>query len=144
MSRKIPSPFIADGNGSRASVAVAGKAQIRPRHLVRRIFGGFAEDIVETPLPEDLVRWVTTHFSAEDSAAALACLKQAVTHTGEPASPRFLRCAALSSGGELQRLQQQIAQLRIDWRDVIVAGEYSVKNKKLIRSRDLAKPIADA
>ena len=144
MSRKSPSPLIADGHGSRGSVAVAGKALIRPRYLVRRIFGSFAEDVVETPLPEDLVRWVTTHFSAEDSAAALACLKLAVTHTGEPASPRFLRCAALSSGGELKRLQQQIAQLRIDWRDVIVAGEYSVKNKKLIRSRDLAKPIADA
>lgn len=117
---------------------------IRSRHLVRRILGGFVEDVVETPLPDDLVRWVSTHFSADDRDAALAGLKLAVTHTGEPASPRFLRCAALSSGGELKRLQQQIAQLRIDWRDVIVAGEYSVRNKKLIRARDLGKPIADA
>jgi len=99
---------------------------------------------VEAQLPDDLVRWVSAHFSAADCDAALACLKLAVIHTGEPASPRFLRCAALSSGGQLWRLQQQIAQLRIDWREVIVAGEYSVKNKKLFRARDLDQPIADA
>ncbi len=117
----------------------------QPRRLFRRILGAaFAEDLVETQLPQDLVNWVSAHFSAADREAALACLKLAVIHTGEPASPRFLRCAALSSGGELARLQQQIAQLRIDWRDVIVAGEYSVKNKKLFRARDLGKPIADA
>ena len=98
---------------------------------------------METPLPDDLVHWVSAHFSAADHEAALSCLRQAVTHTGEPASARFLRCAALSSGGELGRLRQQIAQLRIDWRDVIVAGEYSVRNKKLVRARDLGKPIAD-
>ena len=130
--------------GDAATPRVGVNAIIRSRHLVRRILGGFAEDVVETPLPDDLVRWVSTHFSADDRDAALACLKLAVTHTGEPASPRFLRCAALSSGGELKRLQQQIAQLRIDWRDVIVAGEYSVRNKKLIRAPDLGKPIADA
>jgi len=125
-----------------APAADAPRPMIRPRHLVRRIFGA-AEDLVETPLPDDLVRWVSAHFSAEDREAALACLKQAVTLSGEPASPRFLRCAALSSGGGLPRLRQQIAQLRIDWRNVIMAGEYSVKNNRVCRARDLGKPIAE-
>jgi hypothetical protein len=114
----------------------------RPRHLVRRFFGAaFGDELVETPLPEDLVRWVSAHFSAQDREAALACLRQAVNLTGEPASPRFLRCAALSSGGDLQRLQQQIAQLRIDWRNVIMAAEFSVRHNKVYRARDLGKPI---
>ncbi len=116
----------------------------RPRPLAWRIFGGVAvEEVPLAPLPDDLVRWVSAHFSADERDAALACLRQGVSHSGEPASPRFLRCAALASGGELLRLQQFVAQLRTDWRSVIMAGEYSKRDKRIYRTRDLGKPIVE-
>jgi limonene-1,2-epoxide hydrolase len=93
-------------------------------------------------LPEDVVRWVTRQFGG-DVEPALAMLGSAVDQAGELVGPRLIRCAAVGSRGEFERLAALVAQLRNDWRDVIVAGEYEMRNGELIQVRDFNHPIAD-
>jgi len=90
-------------------------------------------------LPEDLVRWLQANFA--DAAAAAQILESAVDHEGKPASARLLRCAALGSRGEIEQLRQLVELTKIDYRDVIVAGEYEVRGSEWIRLRDLNQPI---
>ncbi len=71
----------------------------------------------------------------------MAVLVAAVIHTGETPSDRLLRSAAVASSGSLERLEYYVGLLAIDWRDVIVAGEYEPVNRQLVRVRDLAAPI---
>ena len=71
-------------------------------------------------------------------------LRSAVIHTGEPADPRLLRCVVVASGGDLTRLSQQIRQLQVDWRDVIMAGEYEFREGKNVRVHDFNDPIEDS
>lgn len=75
-----------------------------------------------------------------DGIRALALLDAATIEDGSPASPRLVRCAAVASQGSLERLTLLVEMLKTDWRDVIVAGEYSPED---IRIRDLSKPIGD-
>lgn len=95
-------------------------------------------------LPGDLVRYVERAFSAADRDEALQLLGGAIIEDGTAAGPRLLRCAALSARGDLGRLREQVAHLRIDWRDIIVEGEYVVREGKLERVRDLNDPIGDS
>ena len=95
-------------------------------------------------LPDDVVRWVSRHFSGVDVAAALATLGSAVDQTGELVSPRLVRCAALGSHGNLEQLRLLVVDLRTDWRDVIMRGEYEMRDGKLVQVYDLNSPIADA
>ena len=92
-------------------------------------------------MPKDLMDWVNAVFPGDEALAALAELDGAVDHTGAPVDERLLRSAALGSRGKLKELKDMVALLKVDWRDVIVAGEYEVSNKKLMRVRDLTKPI---
>ncbi len=99
-------------------------------------------------LPHDVVRWVSSHFKDVDKEQALTQLRTAVIHTGEPASPRLLRCVVVSSGGDLRRLDNGIQQLRIDWRNIIMAGEYrfdgsNFGNSNYVRVNDFTCPIED-
>ncbi len=95
-------------------------------------------------LPDDVVRWVSRHFSGGDVESALATLGSAVDHTGEFVSPRLARCAAVGSRGDLARLRLLVADLRTDWRDVIMDGEYEMRDGKPVRVHDFNGPIADA
>lgn len=95
-------------------------------------------------LPDDVVSWVSRHFGGGDVAAALATLGSAVDHTGELVSPRLLRCAAVGSHGNLEHLHLLVAELRTDWRDVIMSGEYEMRDGKPVRVHDFNSPIADA
>jgi hypothetical protein len=92
-------------------------------------------------LPEDIVRWVSLNFDDTGREQALSRLRVAVLHDGKPAGARLLRCAAVASHGDLKRLDENIRLLLIDWRDVIVAGEYDSRDGKLVRVRDLNNPI---
>lgn len=94
-------------------------------------------------LPEDILRWVNRHFSSTDVDPALELLESAVDHTGELVGPRLVRCAAVGSRGDLERLALLVAQLRNDWRDVIVGGEYEMRDGELIQVHDFNYPIAD-
>ena len=94
-------------------------------------------------LPEDVVRYVQRSFSQVDRDEALEVLRNAVIEDGSPASPRLLRCAALSAHRDLGRLRKQVAHLKVDWRDIIVEGEYAARGRKLIRMLDLNNPVPE-
>jgi len=49
----------------------------------------------------------------------------------------------LSAHRDVGRLRKQVAHLKVDWRDIIVEGEYVVRERKLIRVLDLGNPIPE-
>jgi len=95
-------------------------------------------------IPADVLTWIDKHFPARDRHAAVACVLGAVDHLHQSAEPRLLRCAVLASRGDLTRLKHEVAGLRVDFRDVIVAGEYEERGGELVRVRNLSGPIEDA
>lgn len=94
-------------------------------------------------IPPDLDRFIERAFAAPDHAEARNRLDSAIIHDGSPAGPRLLRCAAVASQGSIERLQVELAMLKIDYRDVIVEGEYESREGRLVRVRDLNQPIPD-
>jgi hypothetical protein len=60
-------------------------------------------------------------------------------HDGSHAGPRLQRCALVASRGSLEKLQYYLKLLEVDFRDVIVAGEYEPIAGKLVRVRDLSR-----
>ncbi|HYR32754.1 MAG TPA: hypothetical protein VEQ87_00545, partial [Burkholderiales bacterium] len=94
-------------------------------------------------LPDDLLRWLDAHFGVTEAHAARRLLEQAVDHNDKPAGPRLLRCAAVGSRGNLEELKSLVELLKIDYRDVIMAGEYEMRRGQPVRLRDLNEPIAD-
>ena len=94
-------------------------------------------------LPADIKRYVERAFAAPDHATVLELISHAVIHDGQPAEPRLLRCALMSSGGTVPGLRRQVDRLKYDYRDVIVEGEYVPKAGSLVRVRNLNEPISD-
>ncbi len=92
-------------------------------------------------LPDDVVQYVQRAFAPAAQAPALAQLAAAVDEAGRPVGPRLLRCAAVAARGDTERLDYYVNLLQIDWRDVIVAGEYWPVEGRLTRVRNLAEPI---
>lgn len=94
-------------------------------------------------LPADVEAYIARRFDVAEREAASALCGAATIHDGSAASPRLIRCALLSSGGSLQRLRLEIEHLRVDYRDVIVSGEYVPEKGQLVRVRNLNEPFAD-
>ncbi len=94
-------------------------------------------------LPADLTAFVARRFAATDRAQAVSLLETATIHDGTRPSDQLLRCAAVASRGDLAQLRDYVALLKLDWRDVIVAGEYARCEGRLERVRDLTLPLAD-
>jgi hypothetical protein len=94
-------------------------------------------------IPEDVRKFIARSFEPSDQSEAVALLQAATLHDGSPPGQRLLRCAAVASGGSLDRLRMEIETLKHDYRDVIVEGEYLPDGLRLIRVRDLNHPIAD-
>ena len=97
----------------------------------------------QNTLPADVEAFVARRFAAGDRHEALSLLRAATIHDGSPPELRLLRCAAVASGGSMERLRMEIETLKHDWRDVIVEGEYVPMDGKLVRVRNLAEPIPD-
>jgi hypothetical protein len=95
-------------------------------------------------LPDDVSAWINAHFSGEDAALARGALASAVDHTGARVGDRLLRCAAVGSHGRLDALLSLIDLLRVDYRDVIMAGEYDYVGRRAVHVRDLTQPIDPA
>lgn len=95
----------------------------------------------ESDLPADLLAWIQARFGPDEIAEAKAILAHAVLHTGERPTDRQLRAAAIGSQGTLAKLEYLVGLLKVDWRDVIVAGEYEVRNGQLVRVCNLELPI---
>ena len=120
-----------------------------PARLARRKRNWIRDVAFEVPaeasLPVDVKAYVARRFVAAEREAALKLLAGAELHDHSLPQPRLLRCAAVASGGSLERLAMEIDTLKRDYRDVIVEGEYDNRSGKLVRVRDLAEPIpADA
>ena len=96
-----------------------------------------------TVIPADVERFVARKFDASDQDEALALLEAATIHDGSRAEPRLVRCAAVASGGSIERLRMEIETLKHDFRDVIVEGEYVPNGRRLVKVRDLNEPIPD-
>lgn len=94
-------------------------------------------------IPADVAAYVARRFAEADRREALALLESAVMHDGSAPEPRLIRCAAVASGGSLDRLRMEVETLKHDYRDVIVEGEYVPDGRKLVRIRDLHDPIPD-
>ena len=90
----------------------------------------------------DILRFIERTFPPERRAHVVALLEAATLHDGTPASPRCQRAALIGSRGSIERLEELVALLKIDCRDVIVAGEYEVHDKSLRQVRDLNAPIS--
>ena len=94
-------------------------------------------------LPDDVIRFIARKFDPADRDAAAAILSAATIEDGSAASSRLVRCAAVASGGSLVKLRAETDRLKVDWRDVVVAGEYDPIDGELSRVRDLNDPIID-
>jgi hypothetical protein len=92
-------------------------------------------------IPIDVAEHIRAAFPPEQQDAALGLLESAVLHDGTTPDARLLRCAAMASRGDLRRLKGYVVDLHIDYRNVIVEGEYDVIDGKLIRVRNLSEPI---
>ena len=90
-------------------------------------------------LPSDIAARISRDFARSDVSEAVAVLGGAVAEGGNPASPRLQRCALVASAGSMEKLQYYVEQMTIDSRDVIVAGEYDLKNGDLVQVRHLEK-----
>ena len=115
--------------------------------LMQRGIDPGVTDLMWTPkelaVPGDVVRYVERCFAAIDRGEALATLREAVLPDVPESPGRLLRCAVISANRDVGRLRKQLAHLAVDYRDVIVEGEYVVREGKLVRVRDLNGPIGE-
>ena len=91
-------------------------------------------------LPPDLEAYVARSYPPEDQAWTLEALA-AATVVGGRATEQMLRCAAVAGRGTRQGLQAMLDLLAVDWRDVLMAGEYAPTPEGARRVRDLSGPI---
>ena len=54
----------------------------------------------------------------------------------------MLRCALVGCRGSLQSLRSLVGMLAIDWRDVILCGEYELHGNETVQVRDLNQPLS--
>ena len=92
-------------------------------------------------IPEDILIYIDQHFPAAKREEVIALLKLAVLHDGTAPAPRIIRSAVYASTGDIEKLLYYIDLIAIDYRDVIVAGEYEDLDGELIRVRDLSLPF---
>jgi len=92
-------------------------------------------------LPPDVTGFVETSFAASEHALALSALAAARLHDGTEPDARLLRCAVMGSRGRLDSLRTLVGMLAVDWRDVILCGEYELYGKQAVRVRDLNQPL---
>ena len=89
----------------------------------------------------DIEKHIEQVFSSEQHARAKSLISSAVLHDGSAASPRCQRAALVGSHGSIDKLEYLVELLKIDYRDVIVAGEYEGPLLSPLKVRDLTKPF---
>lgn len=92
-------------------------------------------------LSSDVAQQIKILFPAAERLQALDLIEKAVLHDGRAADVRCQRCAIAASQGSLQKLDYYVSLLKVDYRDVIVAGEYYPIDSTLVRVRDLSQPF---
>lgn len=94
-------------------------------------------------LPEDIVDYIHRNFAESEIPVVTHALENAKLHDGRDPDHRTLRCALVGSKNSVEGLQKLVSELAVDFRDVIVAGEYASKEGKLVQIRDLSLPFSD-
>lgn len=92
-------------------------------------------------LPADIVDYVSRNYAEAEIPSVTATLENAKLHDGGDPDFRMLRCALVASDNSVEGVERFVSGLAIDYRDVIVAGEYISKEGKLVRIRDLSLPF---
>ena len=82
-------------------------------------------------LPPDVLDRINRDFPPADSAAAAGALEGLQEQEPEVFSLRLIRCAVHLSRGEYLALGEWIMKARVDWRDVIMAGEFDRGDRRL-------------
>ena len=89
----------------------------------------------------DIKRYVHRNFEESEVADALRFLEGAVLHNGSSPNDRMLRSALTASDNSLKSLEHYVAELAVDYRDVILAGEYTCEKGEYVRVQDLSQPF---
>jgi hypothetical protein len=89
----------------------------------------------------DITSYIDANYFPEQREEVLSLVASAVLHDGSAASPRCQRAALIGADGSLTMLRQLIEHLRVDYRDVILAGEYEQTASGPKRIRDLNQPL---
>jgi len=90
--------------------------------LLSRILLG-PDHISLMALPEDIVTKVRQDFGEDDGLLVLHELKNLQSEDPQLFGDRILRCIVALAKGSITKFDQEIASIRLDWRDVIVAAE---------------------
>jgi hypothetical protein len=93
-------------------------------------------------LAPDIVNYVRARFRVSEQSEALDTLAKAKLHSDAPPDSRMLRCALVTSNNTLAGLRFQVDGLACDFRDVILAAEYSRKHGEWVQTRDFSQPLA--
>ncbi len=88
-------------------------------------------------LPDDIIQYVERHYLPKAHSVVLELLSGAAVHDGTSASPRVLRCILVAAAGDLDSLRRWVCAIQVDYRDVILAGEYVRVKGAWVRVRDL-------
>jgi hypothetical protein len=78
----------------------------------------------ETQVPDDVIRWIRSYFDEARQEEAISVLRGAVDESGKCIGVRIVRSAVFAASGDLNSLKRMVYEIKMDWRDVIVAGEY--------------------
>jgi hypothetical protein len=96
-------------------------------------------------VPPDLIERLRRDFGPAHAAALarLELARGALPLADAATEIRVFRCAVHLAAGNLDRLNQALAQARRDWREVIVEAEYGqgVEPWGLARMRDFGRPF---
>jgi hypothetical protein len=90
----------------------------------------------------DIENYIEQTFPPDEHPRAKALVEGAVMEDGSVASPRCQRAALVGSQGSIDQLEYLVGLLKIDFRDVIVAGEYEGSGQNLRRVVDLTEPFS--
>jgi hypothetical protein len=90
----------------------------------------------------DIVARIAERFPLDLRALAERLVGEARLHDGTVPAPRLQRCVVEAASGSVEKLRYYADLLKVDYRDVIVAGEYESTDGKLVRVRDLEQPFA--
>jgi len=96
--------------------------------------------IVKRMLP-DIEMYIEQVFTPGQHSRAKSFIDSTVMHDGNHVSPRCQRAILVGSYGSIEKLEDLTHLLKIDYRDVIVAGEYDGLILNPAKVRDLTKPF---
>ena len=89
----------------------------------------------------DIIEYIDRVFQEEERDTARELVRSAVLHDGTAADPRCQRAALVGSRGSMRQLKYLVELLKMDYRDVLVSGEYEGRGRDLRRVRDLSLPF---